>query len=244
MVESVPQLDPSGPAALATPVRQDGATVISLPEPEGRGELGGAARPAFSQVILNIGFLAALVMAGASFATGGVHLSTFLNRSTDSIGKLWQLADSPGGGAGSAKPAAARLTPDEMQVAIAAQVTVARLGLLSCAIFVGMAFGFLGFSLFLIGVREEMRVEAEHRSQTLKLTRLAPGVFVILCATVLIGVCATHTTRLDFSTTVGRPATAGVSPVQSLPPVQAIDDDLNELDKTPAPSPAPKPVSK
>lgn len=46
-----------------------------------------------------------------------------------------------------------RPEPGAFQVAVVAQMYLARVQLLSCGIFVGMAFGFLGFGLFLLGIK-------------------------------------------------------------------------------------------
>lgn len=87
-----------------------------------------------------------------------------------------------------------RIRSDDLKIAISAQLVIAKVALLSCSILVGMAFGFLGFSLFLIGIRAEMNVEASKEGSQVKLARLSPGVFVILCAAVMISVSATHPT--------------------------------------------------
>ncbi|MEK6564843.1 MAG: hypothetical protein AABZ65_07445 [Candidatus Omnitrophota bacterium] len=77
-----------------------------------------------------------------------------------------------------------------------------RLSLLSTGIFVAMSFGFLGFALFLIQAKGDVDIEFEKpanesgSSYKLKLARLSPGLFVILCATVIIIVCVTF--RIEY----------------------------------------------
>jgi len=72
-----------------------------------------------------------------------------------------------------------------------------RLRFLSTGIFVGMSFGFLGFALFLIQAKGEIDVDAEVKDYKIKIARLSPGLFVILCATTIIIVCATF--RVNYS---------------------------------------------
>ena len=72
-----------------------------------------------------------------------------------------------------------------------------RLRFLSTGIFVGMSFGFLGFALFLIQAKGEIDVDAEVKDYKIKIARLSPGLFVILCATIIIIVCATF--RVNYS---------------------------------------------
>lgn len=76
------------------------------------------------------------------------------------------------------------------------QTAQLRILLLSTAIFVAMSFGFLGFGLFLIQVRGDVDAEVSVKDYKLKFARLSPGLFVILCATAIIIVCATF--RIEF----------------------------------------------
>ena len=74
-----------------------------------------------------------------------------------------------------------------MMMSINSQNIQSRLSLQACGVLIGMAFGFLGFALFLIGVKEPMGVEAGGEKSvvhvSLKLTNALPGVVVIICAT-------------------------------------------------------------
>ena len=85
-----------------------------------------------------------------------------------------------------------------------------RLSLLSTGIFVAMSFGFLGFALFLIQAKGDVDVDLEKTanesgsSYKLKLARLSPGLFVILCATVIIIVCVTF--RIEYKVSETRHA--------------------------------------
>ena len=78
---------------------------------------------------------------------------------------------------------------DEIQ--LLSQTAERRLLLLSTGIFVGMSFGFLGFALFLIQAKGDLDLEGSVQDYKLKMARVSPGLFVILCATAIIIVCAT-----------------------------------------------------
>lgn len=182
--------------------------------------MGGTRRPRpqleFPQKVLNIGFVAALALAGASLLLGAFYLFYFLVKTSTSVELLMNVARG------------FRIAPDDLKVAISAQLVIAKVALLSCAILVGMAFGFLGFSLFLIGIRAEMDVEASKESSQVKLARLSPGVFVILCAAVMISVAATHPTPFTMG--------AGVNPsFTAVPTAPGAGTGFTALPPRPAP---------
>lgn len=106
-----------------------------------------------------------------------------------------------------------------LQLGLHGRAVTARLVLLSCGVFVGMSFGFLGFALFLLGVRGAIEAKVESESYQIHLSRLSPGVFVILVSAVLVGFCATR--KVDFLTEL-----EGSSAKSSL-----------EAPETPSPSP-------
>lgn len=72
-----------------------------------------------------------------------------------------------------------------------------RMVLLSTGIFVAMSFGFLGFALFLIQAKGEIEGSLDYKSAKVNIVRMSPGIFVILCATIIIIFCATF--RIDYS---------------------------------------------
>jgi predicted small integral membrane protein len=77
--------------------------------------------------------------------------------------------------------------PEQISAATMAAYSAERLMvLLSTAIFVAMAFGFLGFALFLIQAHGEVSGSLEHGNTKVNIARMSPGIFVILCATVII----------------------------------------------------------
>lgn len=89
-----------------------------------------------------------------------------------------------------------------------------RLLLLSTGIFVGMSFGFLGFALCLIQAKGDIELEGSTQDYKLKVARLSPGLFVILCATVIIIICATF--RIEYQ--VSRAAGSAGTPAEDAPP--------------------------
>jgi hypothetical protein len=142
---------------------------------------GGREASYFSSRVLDIGFLFALVLAGFCFAFAALYLYKYLNITSGAIDSI--IAKTV-----DRAPVA--------QLAISGRLAVAKYSLSSCGIVCGLAFGFLGFALFLLGVRGEMNVKAEDSRRSLQLSRVAPGTFVIVCAAVLIGISVTHS--IDF----------------------------------------------
>ncbi len=66
-----------------------------------------------------------------------------------------------------------------------------RMALLSTGIFVAMAFGFLGFALFLIQAKGEVEGSFEAKDFKITIARMSPGLFVIMCSTIIIIFCST-----------------------------------------------------
>jgi hypothetical protein len=143
----------------------------------------------FSQKMLDIGFGAALVLASLCLLMSAWYLFRFLSATNTGIAALLE------------NPSALSTDQTVLQLAINSRVVMTRFALLSCGVFVGMAFGFLGFALFLMGIKGEMDVSAQAESFTIKIARMSPGVFVLLCAAILIGVCATHSSSFQYTQT-------------------------------------------
>ena len=61
--------------------------------------------------------------------------------------------------------------------------------LVSAGMIMGFAFGFLGFALFMMGIQGSVDVTASQGDSKASFTRLSPGLFVMLCASSLIGFC-------------------------------------------------------
>lgn len=143
----------------------------------------------FSQKVLNAGFFAALVLAGVCLVGSMVYLASFLYSTQAAMDDILT------------KAATTNVNFYLVELAVNARMVTARIALLSCGITVGMSFGFLGFALFLIGVKGEMDVEAQNEKYSVKIARMAPGGFVILCAVVLIAVCVTRSTPFSYTRT-------------------------------------------
>jgi len=71
-----------------------------------------------------------------------------------------------------------------------------RMTLISIAFFIAMSLAFLGFSLFLINAKGDLEGEGNIGDYKIKLTKVSPGMFAILCATVIIVTCANF--RIDY----------------------------------------------
>jgi hypothetical protein len=146
------------------------------------------AQARFPQFLLNLGFVFALIVAAACLTMGSWYLFTFLQATNSAVEGVLRTAQE--------RPE----TPATVtQLGILARTAMARFALLSCGVTVGMGFGFLGFALFLLGIKGEMEVDIKHDNAYAKIARMAPGVFVILCASVLIAVCITFRTEYEFS---------------------------------------------
>lgn len=155
-----------------------GALVV----PAGTGEPGP-----FSRWVLNLGFIAGLLLAGGCLALSAVYLYGFLSSTNAAIETFL------------ARAATTEATDRLLELAINARMVMARLALLSCGAFVGMSFGFLGFALFLLGIKGEMEVQGRYEGAEVKISRMAPGILIILCAAILIGVCATRSTPFRYT---------------------------------------------
>ncbi len=188
-----PQPDGTSPRSAELILTRAAPSRLDPPDPE---ELRGAQfeersrNISFPQRILNIGFMGAIALASISLLLGALYLFLFMWKASTSIESLLTRAQSiSAGGLGGGG-----ISSGDLRIAIAAQLHITKQALLSCSILVGMAFGFLGFSLFLIGIRAEMEAEGGKEAAHVKLARLSPGVFVILCASVMIIISTTHST--------------------------------------------------
>ena len=120
---------------------------------------------------LELGYKSAIVLAFLGIIASAVYLFLFLSMSPDP----------------------ADIRTEMLLLSVTAE---RRMLLLSTAVFVGMSFGFLGFALFLIHAKGDTDVDVSTKDYRLKIARLSPGLFVILCATVIIIVCATF--RIEY----------------------------------------------
>ncbi|MDB5141087.1 MAG: hypothetical protein JWR12_3003 [Mucilaginibacter sp.] len=155
---------------------------------------------AFPVWVMNTGFITGLVLAGLCLILAAYYMIKFQNLTSEGINQVVNHTMAN-------KPVASGLTPTAnaqdyqmIRVALATNMYIARVLLLSCGIFTGLAFGFMGFSLFLIGIKGSIDATlSSGEKYKLQVARLSPGLFVILCASILIGVCATRSLPVDMN---------------------------------------------
>lgn len=145
------------------------------------------------QQFLNIAFVFALALAGICLVVSAVYLFAFLSSTNGSIETIVRNIGS-------------NQSPGQLEAAINGRLVVARIALLSCGILVGLAFGFLGFALFLLGIKESIDVDVDLDSYKANFARMSPGVLIIICSSILIGVCATRQTPFWYENTLEVPA--------------------------------------
>jgi branched-subunit amino acid transport protein AzlD len=143
----------------------------------------------FSQRLIDIGFLFSLFLSAACLILSAYYLYLFLNNTNTGIEQLISKVGKD-------------LSPEVMQVAINARLVIARILLLSCGISAGLSFGFLGFALFLLGIKKEIDVDAKYENSSVKFARMSPGVLIILISSILIGICATRSTPFWYENKV------------------------------------------
>lgn len=146
-----------------------------------------------TQGLFNFGFIFALVLAGICLFFSATYLHSFLTSTNAGIDTTIQ----------NIKEGA---SPGTLEVIINGRLVMARIALLSCGIFVGIAFGFLGFALFLMGIKESVDVDVDSDTYKAKFARMSPGVLIIICSSILTGVCATRQTPFWYENTVSNPA--------------------------------------
>jgi len=165
-----------------------------------------AGNSAFPPGVLAFGFVKGVVLAVACLALSAWYLIAFERQTTAIVSNVLAGAHDV------SSPQEITIT----ELGLNVHAYVARILLLSCGIFVGMAFGFLGFSLFLMGVQGDIAASARGPNEmSFSVARLSPGIFAILCAAILVGICATH--AVDFGITLGtsveKPVAAGTEPI-------------------------------
>lgn len=132
--------------------------------------------------MLNVGFAAGLFLSFVCFLASAYYLYEFQHAASQSVATA--LASAKNSDLSASDTSLVRFS-------LTAHIFVAQVLLRSCGVFAGLAFGFLGFSLFLIGVQGSIDAEGDLSGKIkLSLLRISPGALVIVAATVLIGVCA------------------------------------------------------
>lgn len=183
--------------------------------PDGSSQVGESLFPSW---LLTIGFLAGLLFAGICLVSGILYLFQFSDATNTAIDSLLKTYEKP------------QMNPDILAHGINARMIMARFSLLSCGVYVGMSFGFLGFSLFLLGIKGEMDVQARSETYQVKLARISPGIFLMLCAAILVGVCVTW-----IGSTITYETTTTTSSPSSTPPASNSEPSPGQNDRIPSP---------
>lgn len=189
--------------AQEVPYRGEGPSDIAGQKPL-RGK-AKQSRPMVSGKLLSVGFVFALLLSLLCLGLSIFYLFQYLNSANTGI---TQVLD---------KVAAQqiKLETGQLEVLINGRLVMARLGLLSCGVLAGVAFGFLGFALFLLGIKETMDVSFDGFSYKANVARMSPGVFLIVIAAVLIGVCASRETPFNYSIEEAEPSTPRATPTNN-----------------------------
>lgn len=177
-------------------------TVVPIStEPTSTSEVSGP----FTPRVLNAGFIIALVLAGLCLLLAGWYMLSFQSTTSYAVNEVVEKTVAAPKQSASNQAIfndleAARYKYETLRLSLSIHMYIARILLLSCGILVGLAFGFLGFSLFLIGVKGNVdaTLNANERYK-LQIARLSPGLFVILCSAILTGACATRTLPVSMS---------------------------------------------
>jgi hypothetical protein len=145
----------------------------------------------FSRTVLNIGFLAALLLAAGAFLLAAYYLQRYADSTQAVVNQMLQT--------GYREKPLESANLELLQNGLGVHTYVARVLLVSCGMFVALAFGFLGFALFLVGASGDSNVQGEAQGLRLSLTSLAPGTITILAAAILAGICASRPLPVDLS---------------------------------------------
>jgi hypothetical protein len=175
-------------------------------------ELPGASEPKKGQTteppqhLFTIGFYSALIIAVLCLVMGAFYLYTFMQSANSGIEKLLESVSSTVPSetptTGAPKNAGPRGLPaGYIEVLINGRLVMARLALLSCGVSVGFAFGFLGFALFLLGIKGSINANVQSGNYKASFARLSPGLVLLLASIILIGICVTHQTPFEYAMT-------------------------------------------
>lgn len=157
------------------------APVPAPSETVSTGLFGPPPNPAAKAVLY--GFFIGVAFATLCFAIAGWYLVSYLSYATGAVD-------------------AVTARPNVDTGVLVLQIAMAQVLLQSCGLAVGMAFGFLGFSLFLLGIGGNMDASAAAQGGVgIQVARISPGAFVMLCSAILVGLCATQHLTTRFGDT-------------------------------------------
>lgn len=133
------------------------------------------------RLLLRIGFFAALVMSFACLTFCIFYLVIYQQDTSALVARTIEASKTP------------QLSETQqwaLQLTSAAHMFTSKVMLQSCGIVAGISFGFLGFCLFLMGIDGQIDANIEQTGGAkINVTRLAPGAFILLLSTILIGLC-------------------------------------------------------
>jgi hypothetical protein len=155
--------------------------------------------------ILLYSFVAAVVLAIGGFVVVSTYLFLYLNHAFNAFdtSSMTQFAG---------------MEPDRLQPILLARAGLWKFILQSCGIIAGVAFGFLGFALFLLGAKGDIDASVSNSLHKVQLSRMAPGSLVILIAAVLIGVCSVSKVELSLDPIVTTTTTTSSAPTPAKAP--------------------------
>lgn len=174
-----------------------GSTPDVISQKPSRGK-AKQSRAMVSSKLLSVGFVFALVLSLLCLGLSVFYLFQYLNSANTGITQVLDKVATQ----------QIKLETGQLEVLINGRLVMARLGLLSCGVLAGVAFGFLGFALFLLGIKETMDVSFDSVSYKANVARMSPGVFLIVIAAVLIGVCVSRETPFNYSIEEARPTSS------------------------------------
>lgn len=176
-------------------VSKGGSTSDGISQKPSRGK-AKQSRSMFSSKLLNAGFVFALVLSLLCLGLSVFYLFQYLNSANTGITQVLDKVATQ----------QIKLETGQLEVLINGRLVMARLGLLSCGVLAGVSFGFLGFALFLLGIKETMNVSFDSVSYKANVARMSPGVFLVVIAAVLIGVCVSRETPFSYSIEEAKPS--------------------------------------
>ena len=153
-------------------------------------ELSRRSAAPFPTWVLNSGFFFGLALSVLCFIAAAWHLSSFQSALSN-------------------PPTNSPLAEDNVFL----RTISSKMALITSGTISAIALGFLGLSLFLVGVQGSTNVEASAQSYQTKLVNVAPGTLVLVCA---IGLIALLMTRNIEVTQTSMPQPANAKPVTDL----------------------------
>jgi len=175
---------------------------LSLPE-SSNPEL---APPVVRDPLVHYGFYAALIFAGICLAFTVFYISSYSKDTTVSFeNHIQAFLDSS--------------DTNNLVAVLGARTAQNKTLLQSCGVVAGISFGFLGFALFLLGVKGTVDGGGGLAQYSFTFKRLAPGSLILLAAMALVGISAVHAIELDIG-----PSGSRTGAVRSMVPPPASAD--------------------